>query len=152
MSDGYRTSEQKFALELRKKPDDVRKKESDWVVAKFRNGTEWVPSLADIFRLVVGIADCEELKYPSRDAHGRPTGRKGGAMVFEFLQACGKTWLLGMADEDGFAEIQRAFKIPDRDRDGRLARANGAVVPEQIGPSTRRDPGLFYDDEHPGCH
>jgi len=42
-----------------------------WVVVEFQNGTKWIPSFEDLYRIIVPICECEDEKYPEPNQYGR---------------------------------------------------------------------------------
>ena len=42
----------------------VKKEDGDWVKVTFENGTEWLPALIDLGKILNGIGKCEDKKYP----------------------------------------------------------------------------------------
>lgn len=73
--------------------------DKEWVTVTFADGTRWVPSFEDLFRVLVAIGECEDAKYPNG---------KGRWMIADFVAAClvkGTTW----------DAVRDRFKIPRRD-------------------------------------
>jgi hypothetical protein len=68
-----------------------------WVRAELKRGRAFIPSFADIYRLIQAICFCEDDKYPNG---------KGRKMVEEFVRDC--VW---HAD---FQELERKYSIPRR--------------------------------------
>ena len=88
-------SEDKFDVETFTKPDG-----SDWVAVHFKNGTTWIPSFEDLYRIIHPIANIEDRKYPKR----RPDA--GRDFTANFFALCCGTF--------PWSEIKKKFMIPDR--------------------------------------
>jgi len=122
LTENEKTSERKFEI----KYGPVRQLAGKTWAKIYLHGAhrdEWVPSLADMYRIAWALAHCEELKYPSEK------GFAGSRLLYEFLMAAAN------AHHDGrtFADLCRQFEIPERTGDGTLIRANGARLPQDAG-------------------
>jgi hypothetical protein len=134
-TENERTSREKFSIEIGDTPWGKR-----WATVRFHaTGQTWVPSLADLHRIISSLAFCEELKYPSN------TGRaEGGGQIFRFLQVSARAWQEWLT----FADLARDFKIPERRKTGAILNGNGARLDsivvaqqsEEILPLVRMDP------------
>jgi hypothetical protein len=100
------TSRDKFRLEWFTKDDGHR-----WVRVVFSScNLTWVPSLADLWRILKAVGICEDEKYPP-PKQGR---YKFARFVFD------------AATGSSFEELQQKHRIPDRDAAGRVIDAHGA--------------------------
>ena len=81
----------------------------EWVVVRFANGTKWIPSFEDIYRIVQPMCECEDNKYPP-PSYGR-------WMIANFLMDIvkGKT----------FEELAEKFSLPIR-QGTKVVNSNGA--------------------------
>jgi len=82
-----------------------------WVVVEFKNGTKWIPSFEDLYRIIVPICECEDEKYP------RP----------EYL---GKFYVLNFITDTirhytPFELLAKKYRIPIREN-GQVIESNGA--------------------------
>ena len=89
----------KFDIEVIFRPDWDDKK---WIKVRFKNGlqTGWIPSFEDFYRILMGLAECEDIKYPLEYHQGR-------WMIYNLMRQAlqGKPW----------CEIKKDLKIPERD-------------------------------------
>lgn len=83
--------------------------DKEWVIVEFKNGTKWIPSFEDLYRIVVPIAECENEKYP-------PPKYLGKYKVLNFF--------VDSIKGDSFEKIAKKHKLPIR---------NGSEVVETNG-------------------
>jgi hypothetical protein len=70
----------------------------DWVVVRFANGKTRIPSLEDIYRIIVLIYECEDRKYPP------PSYGRWDVLNFLADAAKGKS----------YDELARKYQLPIR--------------------------------------
>ena len=89
-----------------------------WVRVTIRNGHSFVPSFADLYRIVRAIANCEDNRYPPTE------GYRGAAMMSDFLRhtVCGVPWL----------QLMRRYKL-DNGRGMDVSEQKLNVVIEDMG-------------------
>lgn len=85
----------------------------DWVTVRFSStGQVWIPSFADLHRIIVAIAEVEEDKYPPAQ------GKRGGSFVYDFLRASLQSFATGRR----YSDLAADFSIPDRSTEAVSAR------------------------------
>jgi len=84
-----------------------------WVLVKFHNGTEWVPSFEDLYRIIRAICHCEDEKYPP------PNGR-GRFYVRDFLKACCEEMPPECEPEQYWERLREQYRFIDRTKDNAL--------------------------------
>jgi hypothetical protein len=78
-----------------------------WVLVQFPDGTEWVPSFEDLYRIVRAVCHCEDEKYPPP--------AKGRFYVRDFLKACCEEIPPGCEQTEYWEQLRERFKFIDRD-------------------------------------
>ena len=84
-----------------------------WVVVEFKNGTKWIPSFEDLYRIIVPICECEDEKYPRPENSGK-------FYVLNFLADTIKHY-------PPYELLAEKYKIPVR-RMGEVVNSNGAKL------------------------
>lgn len=87
----------------------------NWVVIKFANGSTWIPSFEDLYRIITSICECEDEKYP-------PPEQQGRWYVLNFL--------IEAIKGKSFEELAKKYKLPIRNGN-QIIDTNGAKVEDK---------------------